>query len=80
MVDATIDDLDMASLIYQLHIFAPQMQPLTYICTIMDNTTSQGWSNGGSTSSAMSVSPIPQDLSLLTHRNNIYSSFGRLKG
>ena len=52
---ATINNLELGSLLMQLLIFAPRMAPLAHIHTYINNTTSPGWANRSSVNTASSV-------------------------
>ena len=67
----TINDLDIAALLTQVQIFAPNMDTLAHIQTAVDNTEAQGRDNHGSVRLAMAVGSILRDLALMTSMHNI---------
>ena len=74
----TINKLELAALFIQVNKFAPKMGTLAHICTSVDNTTEQGWSNRGSVRLVTAVGLILRNLALLTSTNKIYSSVQRI--
>ena len=54
----TINDMELAALLDQIHLFSPKMQPLDHIRTAVDNMAAQEWDNRGSVSSAMVAGTI----------------------
>ena len=78
--DVTINDLEIGALLTQLLLFAPRISPLAQIHMYVNNTASQGWANKGSVSTATSIGPILQELSLAARRQHIHASVGRIPG
>ena len=78
--DVTINDLYLGALLMQILIFASKMVPLAHIHMYLNNTVAQGWSNRGSFSTASSVRPILQELSLAARQKHIHASVGRVPG
>ena len=76
----TIDDLGLATLLAQVHIFAPKMHTLAHIITVVYNTAAQEWANCGSVSLEATNSHILWDLTLLTRTHKIYCSSQRIAG
>ena len=70
---ATINNLELAALLTQVHLSSPNMYTFSHICTSVDNTTAQVWANCGSIRSVMAVGPIIRYLALLTRNHNIYA-------
>ena len=58
----TINDLEIATLLVQVHLFAPKMHTLSHTCISVDDIAVQGWANIGSVSLATAVSPILRNL------------------
>ena len=74
----TTNDLEIAALLTQVHIFAPKIHTLVHIHRDVDNTAAQRWEKGGSIIFEMAVIPTLQDLAMLTQTHSIYSSFQRI--
>ena len=60
--DITINDLELVSLLSQLHLPPLQMPPITHICTYVNNAAAQERENRGSVSSVFTVVPMLQYL------------------
>ena len=78
--DVAINDLELATLFVQVHIFTPTIDTLAHIRTAVDNTAVQGWANRGGFSTVTAVGPILRDLALLTRTHKIHSSVRRIAG
>ena len=76
----TINDLELASLLAELHPFAPKIHTLYHIRTYMDNLAAQGRANLSSASSATAVGPILWDLNFIARTHKIYFSVQQISG
>ena len=78
--DVTINDLELATPLAQVQIFAPVMETLDHIRTSMGNTAMQGWDKRESVRTAAVVGPILWDLALPIRTHKIHSSVRRISG
>ena len=75
-----INDLKIATLFSQVHIFASAMDTLIHICKSVVTIAAQGWAFRGSVSTETVVGPILRDLALLSRTYKIHSSVLRIAG
>ena len=74
-----INNLELAALLVQIHLFATLVVPLSRIWTVVNNIEVQLWSNKGNIRSLLEVGTILRNLDLLTRQPNIYISIVQVK-
>ena len=78
--DLTINDLELAMYVAHLHLFAPKMDPLEYIGTLVDNTDTEGWARRGIIIAETSVGPLLQEEACTTRQAHIHVSVEQIAG
>ena len=76
----TINDLELAAYIANIHLFAPFMAPLEQITTGVDNTAAEIWARRGSVNTATAIFPLLREATWINRQAKIHASINSIPG